>query len=271
MGTWRTILLVCLLVAETAMAEPPATIPLELTGQHQIDHATHHVQGVAVSAESYWISSVDRPARQGFVFRVDRATGKVAAQRELTCDAQFHPGGIDLAGGALWVPVAEYRPRSTSTIVRLDPATLATQASFTIDDHIGCLAVNAAGEIMAANWDARTFYRLSADGKKLGEIANPRKAAYQDLKFVGSAILAGGTEKQAQGSPRPVVDRLDAGTLALLSRWEPRGTLRTGGSNFCREGCAVFESELFLMPEDGPNTTIYRFAMPQTDESNSRP
>ena len=63
---------VCLLVAETAMAEPPATIPLELTGQHQIDHATHHVQGVAVSAESYWISSVDRPARQGFVFRVDR-------------------------------------------------------------------------------------------------------------------------------------------------------------------------------------------------------
>ena len=81
-GHGGTILLVCLLVAETAMAEPPATIPLELTGQHQIDHATHHVQGVAVSAESYWISSVDRPARQGFVFRVDRATGKVAAQAQ---------------------------------------------------------------------------------------------------------------------------------------------------------------------------------------------
>ena len=105
-----------------------------------------------------------------------------------------------------------------------------------MDDHIGCLAVNAAAEIVAANWDARTFYRLSPDGKKLDEIANPRNAAYQDLKFSENAILACGTEKHEQGATRPVVDRLDDGTLALLARWEPRGTLRTGGSNFCREG-----------------------------------
>ena len=44
----------------------------------------------------------------------------MAAERELAFDVQFHPGGIDVAGDALWVPVAEYRPRSTTTIIKLD-------------------------------------------------------------------------------------------------------------------------------------------------------
>ena len=58
---WRSVLSVSLLlVARAAQAETPVAIPLELTGQQRIDHATHHVQGLAVSAESYWISSVDR-------------------------------------------------------------------------------------------------------------------------------------------------------------------------------------------------------------------
>jgi hypothetical protein len=255
--------LISLLLAQAVVAgdAPKATL-LALVDKQALTFASHHVQGLAVSAEQYWISSVDRGAKQGFVFRVERSTGKVAAQRELSFGAQFHPGGIDLVDGALWVPVAEYRPRSSTTIVKLDPTTLETLASFTIDDHIGCLTVVAGEEIVAANWDARTFYRLSLTGKRLGESANPRAAAYQDLKTDGALILAAGTEKR-DGVAVPVVDRLNATTLALVSRWQPQGTLQTGGSNFCREGCAIFRGEIYLMPEDGPHTTIYRFVKPR--------
>ncbi len=206
-------------------------------------------------------SPASTAARVGFVFRVDRATAKVVVKRELEFDAQFHPGGIALAGDSLWVPVAEYRPRSTTTILKLAAGTLETLASFTADDHIGCLTVSAEDRITAANWDARTFYHFTADGKKLGETANPRPVAYQDLKPWGELIVGCGTEKIA-GQVQPVVDCLRHDTLALVSRWRPRGTLRSGGSNFCREGCAILEGMLFLMPEDGPQTTIYRFAVP---------
>jgi hypothetical protein len=243
--------------------DPLKATELTLADKQPLSFASHHVQGLAVSAEHYWISSVDRGAKQGFVFRVERSTGNVAAQRELSFGAQFHPGGIDLVDGALWVPVAEYRPRSSATIAKLDPTTLEILASFTIDDHIGCLAVVASDEIVAANWDARIFYRLSLTGKRLRASANPRAAAYQDLKTDGDLILASGTEKRPGTPPVPVVDRLNAKTLALVSRWQPQGTLQTGGSNFCREGCAIFRDEIYLMPEDGPNTTIYRFAKPR--------
>ena len=110
--------------------------------------------------------------------------------------------------------------------------------------------------------EARTFYRFTADGRKLGEIANPRPTAYQDLKSWRGFIVGCGTEKVA-GQVQPVVDCLRPETLALASRWRPRGTLQSGGSNFCREGLRLFQEELFLMPEDGPQTTIYRFAVPR--------
>lgn len=244
------------------LSAAPATVELRLVDSQHIDHPTHHVQGLAVTAESYWISSVDRAAKKGYVYRVDRRSGKVVAERDLALGAQFHPGGIDLAGSELWVPVAEYRPRSSTTIVRLDPATLATKGSFTVDDHIGCVTLTAGGELLAANWDARFFYRLRPTGEKLGQIENPRGAKYQDLKMIDGLVLACGTEL-IDGQQMPVVDRLDPATLKLVSRWRPVGKLRSGGSNFCREGCAALAGDLFLMPEDGPQTTIYRFAMPR--------
>ncbi len=259
--TLHLALIVSALNAAPAVEVSPRVVELTLIDSQPIDHATHHVQGLAVTAGSFWISSVDRAAKKGFVYRVDRATGKIVAERELALGAQFHPGGIDLAGDDLWVPVAEYRPRSSTTVLRLDPTTLATKGSFTVDDHIGCVTM-AGEELLAANWDARVFYRLSAAGKKLGQIDNPRPAKYQDLKMLGGLILACGTEL-IEGQQRPVVDRLDVATLKLASRWQPTGQLRTGGSNFCREGCAVLGESLFLMPEDGPNTTIYRFAVPR--------
>ncbi len=160
------------------------------------------------------------------------------------------------------MPVAEYRARSTTTILRLAPTTLATLASFTIDDHIGCLAIIRDDEMLAANWDARIFYRLSPHGvEKRGQLENPRAARYQDMKFYQGDVLACGTE-QSEGKPLAVIDQLDPRTLTLVARWLPRGELRTGGSNFAREGCAIFAGHVYLMPEDGPSTTIYRFALP---------
>ena len=257
----RRLLMAALLSLSAQSTHAQTAIPVEQLDQQHVDHETHHVQGLAVSNGSYWISSVDRQAKKGYVYHLDRATAKVTHTRELTFGKQFHPGGIELTSEALCVPVAEYRPRSTTTIVKLDPTTLATRASFTVEDHIGCIARVGGGELLAANWDARIFYRLSLTGQILERQDNPRPTAYQDLKAYGDLIVGCGTEK-IDGSATPVVDLFDAKTLRLTKRLSPQGALRSGGVNFCREGCAVFDGSLFLMPEDGPHTTIYRFALP---------
>jgi len=259
--TSHLLIVAALLSLDASISAAQTPVAVDVLDQQHVEHETHHVQGLAVSAQNFWISSVDRAAKKGYVYRVERATGKVANTRELTFAKQFHPGGVELADGALWVPVAEYRPRSTTTIVKLDPLTLATRESFTVADHIGCVAQVAGAELLAANWDARIFYRLSPTGKILQQLENPRPTAYQDLKGLGAIVVGCGTEKTG-GRQNPVIDVLDAKTLALTTRLFPRGTLRSGGDNFCREGCAVFDGSLFLMPEDGPHTTIYRFAWP---------
>ncbi|HEY2840271.1 MAG TPA: DUF6454 family protein, partial [Pirellulales bacterium] len=150
--------------APASAAEP---IALDVQQSWPIDHATHHVQGLAATADTFWISSVDRATKSGYVYRVDRKTLRVEKEERLAIGDQFHPGGMQLVGGRLWIPLAEYRAKSSSTILALDPTTLARLASFTLDDHIGALAADGRGRLYAGNWDCRLIYVLDEKGKVL--------------------------------------------------------------------------------------------------------
>jgi hypothetical protein len=167
---------------------------------------------------------------------------------------------MQLAGGRLWVPLAEYRAKSTSTILALDPTTLARQASFTVDDHIGALAADGRGTLYAGNWDCRLIYKLDEKGKVLEKVDNPTGVAYQDFELHDRMLWAAGRLKEDK-KISPVVDVIDTSNWKLKQRYTLRGELRSGGTDFCREGFCKFGDDLFLMPEDGPKTTIYRFAL----------
>jgi hypothetical protein len=104
---------------------------------------TFHTQGLVKIGETFYVSAVeviestvrtgtvtdalydfalDRSpgAGRGWLFKFD-ATGHLLGQLELTDGTKYHPGGIDYDGHSIWVPVAEYRPNSTSHIYRVDP------------------------------------------------------------------------------------------------------------------------------------------------------
>lgn len=237
--------------------------PVELTAVESwpVRHPTHHIQGLCVDRDHFWISSVERKAKKGWVYLVDRHTLTVTKEREISIGEQYHPGGMQVVGGELWVPVAEYKPTSTSTMLCLDAMSLETLRSFPLLDHIGGVAVSDDGTIYAANWDCKTLYELDADGKILGRKPNPTGVAYQDLKWHQGKLWGTGSVGILKLNTG-IVDVIDPDQWALKQRYRLAGKTADGGSNFGREGLAIFEDSLYLLPEDGPHTTVHRFPLP---------
>ena len=127
----------------TTVQVAPMTIllaRLALLGVTLVEPPSHHVQGIDVEGGILWVTSVDRATRAGFLARHDLASGRRLASVEVHDGERFHPGGIQLDGDFVWVPVAEYRRASSAWIQKRDKATLALVAQFEVADHIGCVA-----------------------------------------------------------------------------------------------------------------------------------
>jgi hypothetical protein len=216
-----------------------------------IRHNHGHVQGLDVSADSLWLSAADLGAGTAWIWRVDRRTLRTVAERDITIGEQSHPGGFQVSGSSLWVPVAENRPHSTARILELDAMTLADRSSFAVADHIGAVSTDGSGVVLGANWDSRKIYRWTSSGELLGVTNFPTLLAIQDMKWIGGVLYAGGTGLgREQG--RCQLAELDPTTLAVRRR-------STLVSNVCytREGMAVLDGRFFFLPEDGPRSRIY--------------
>src|SRR5215831_3225137 len=81
---------------------------------------THHVQGIDFDAHTLWVTSVDRERREGFLQTFSIDSGEIVQTVELQENERYHPGGIAVDANSLWVPVAEYRPHSSSVIQQRD-------------------------------------------------------------------------------------------------------------------------------------------------------
>ncbi len=218
-----------------------------------IAHTHDHVQGLDVDEHWFWISAVDRRTKTGWIWRVDRATLRTVIEREITDGPRYHPGGFQVSGSSLWIPVAEYRANSSARILELDSMTLTERRSFLAGDHIGALATEAT-TLLGANWDARKFYRWDLGGRLLEAVSNPRTMAIQDMKWVNGILYAGGNENGTCW-----LDRwLNPPKMNLLPAWSP-------GRDRCytREGMAVFGGQIFFLPEDEPNSRVYAIEAPR--------
>lgn len=259
--SWSYLILVVLVVACGATnAAEPAVEPIAVAESWHIEYATHHVQGLCVTDESFWVSSVDRAAKRGYIYRVDRKSLKVAAERELVDGSHIHPGGMQLRDGVLWVPLAEYRPRSSTTVVCLDSETLQTKRSFAVADHLGAIAVAADGALYGANWDTKQFYVFDAEGKEQARFDNPTGVAYQDMEWHDGQLWAAGGLRLKDGR-QSVIDVIDLKDRKLIRRFRPEGQTATVQGNFCREGFCLWKNACYLMPEDGPETRVYRLPL----------
>ncbi|MGL4369725.1 MAG: DUF6454 family protein [Spirochaetota bacterium] len=209
---------------------------------------THHVQGLEVTGRYYYISSVDISAKRGWLYKVDRSSMKLLAARDITEKKMYHPGGIHYDGTYLWVCLAEYKADSKARIIAFDPETLSPQRSFIVKDHVSFIVSNGKDRLYGSSWASKMLYEFDWDGNILRKPVNPRDRDYQDGTFIGGRLVIG-----CKTTGR--MDIIDPATFEVIGRLL---TPRISPKDYMtREGLSVFGDQIFLMPEDGPNTRIF--------------
>jgi hypothetical protein len=246
-----TALLVLAGGAADAQAEP--VVPVErarLIDTLPLEGELFHVQGMDLDARHIWVTSVDTRAHRGYIHQFDRRTGKFQRRLEITDAARYHPGGMAMQGGSIWVPVAEYRANSSAVLIEIDKKTLTVRRRIAVADHLGCVAVSRHG-LVAGNWDSRLFYVFDKRGRQVKVVQNPSDTRYQDLKFAAGRFVGSG----ALGPQIGAIEWFAWPSLKLIDRRVAGATDR--GIRYTEEGMALKGRDLYLVPEDGPSRMFH--------------
>jgi len=233
-----------------------------LVGTFGLKGEVFHVQGLELTERRIWVTSIDEANRRAYIHEFDRASGALLRRLDLTDGDRYHPGGISIADGAIWVPVAELKPHSSAVLVQIDLETMAVRRRIPFGDHLGCVAVSG-NTLVAGNWDSRLLYVIDLDGKApVRAVANPSETRYQDMKFVDGQLVAGGNLTLWSGT----VDWIDWPSLKVTQslRSGAVGPIRPVGRGgpLTGEGMAIEGRDLYLVPEDGPSR-LFRYRLDQ--------
>lgn len=228
-----------------------------LIGTELLQGQVFHIEGLALGPTRIWVTSIDKAAQRGYLHEFDRASGKLIRQIDLTDGPRCHPGGISLSGRSLWIPMAETRPDSSAVLLELDTGTLQVQRRIPVSDHIGFVAASPLG-LVAGNWDSKLLYEFGPSGNgPIRVVNNPSATRYQDMKFVGNQLVAGGDRSPWSGT----VDWLAYPSLQLVRSLhtgavEPIRPIGRGGP-YSSEGMAIEGRDLYFAPEDGPSRVFH--------------
>lgn len=228
-----------------------------LLGALQLQGEVFHVQGLALDRQHIWVTSVDHGADRAYIHEFDRITGRPLRRLELTDGTRYHPGGISISNGSIWVPVAEMKADSSAVLVEIDAETMRIKRKIAVADHLGCVAVSGR-TLVAGNWDSRLLYVFdAATGRQLRVMPNPSATHYQDMKFVGDTLVAGGNQSWLTGT----VDWIDwsSGKVTRTLRSGAIGPVRPFGRGgpYTGEGMAIEGRDLYVVPEDGPSRVFH--------------
>ena len=175
------------------------------TGSMRLDFNTHHPQGMEVVGDRIYLSSVEiieRPVKYpspvdgydrtagkgvGHLFVLDRS-GRLLEDIVLGEGDMYHPGGIDVHGDDIWVPVAEYRPDSRAIVYKVDAKNFEVDKAFTVDDHVGGVVYDRSRDRLVGNsWGSRRFYQWTRSGDQRGfRLNDSHFVDYQDCEYVAS-------------------------------------------------------------------------------------
>lgn len=250
----------------------------ELVERIPLGFGTYHPQGMALVGDRIFLSSVeiieptvrypqpvdgyDRStgAGKGHVFVLTR-DGALVEDIEVGQGSIYHPGGIDFDGERVWVPVAEYRPNSTSIIYSIDPDTFEVTEELRHDDHVGGVVMDATtGQLHGVSWGSRTLFSWNKQGRLLRSITNPdHMLDYQDCAYAG-----GGQQLCSGVTGLPTADggSFELGGIALTELADGTVTHQVPISLFSTAGHAITRNpvslerdgevlRLFAAPDDG--------------------
>ena len=236
-------------------AQSATLADLKLVRTIELNGTLHHVQGIDLDDSHLWVTSVDARSKKGFLHEFALPSGKITRTIEVQDGARFHPGGIATDATSIWIPVAEYKRASSAVIQRRNKRTLLLESQFEVPDHIGCVAVNAE-VVVGGNWDSRDLYVWTHEGKLREKLPNLTGNGFQDLKFDRGLLIGSGLLADKSGA----IDWLDFPSLQSRRRLTAGKTDR--GDSYTREGMAIRNGNLYLLPEDGPSR-LFIFRLPQ--------
>jgi hypothetical protein len=222
---------------------------LKLLGSDALNFPTYHVQGLAMTEDIYFVTSIDRENERGWLFTVNRDTLALVEQKELTEGALTHPGGIELDESYLWIPIAEYDSHGPSKILGLNPQSLEVSKSFTVPTHISLIASNGVDRLYGTDWASAHFYVWDWNGNLIEIVSSPTSVDYQDCQFVDPYLICGGYAGRA-GS----IDILDPENWTLINRINVGESKE--GNLLTREGLSFFDGRIYLLPDDGPESEV---------------
>ncbi|MDA1274521.1 MAG: DUF6454 family protein [Verrucomicrobia bacterium] len=274
-----------------ALATTTATEPITLSLENKTripsftingKPARIHSQGLYVTDLHYFVTGrLETEPKRALFIRISRNNPSMVESVDITPtdlnpDPADHPGGFDFDGKTFWIPISPSKPNSHAVIVRfphhpderLDR--YGAETAFTVNDHIGALAVDRDSQQLAgANWDTKIIYLWNLDGQITSRIPQQnlqrpdRKTilAVQDWKYVGNGqLLASGLDKnpsRAPQTPRALIEIIDPKSRVVIAQGRlPRPTGAT--HDVTNEGVALFEGNLYFLPGDvGIESVIY--------------
>jgi len=227
---------------------------LRFVGEIKLDFDTFHVQGLEIAGQYGYVTSVNTKSspKKGWLFKINISDGALVQKRDLTEGDRIHPGGLQYDGRYLWIPVAEYRRQAWTTIVAVDPKTLKTVRSFSVNDHIGALASDGKNRLFGFGWDAERLYVWNWDGDEIEALVSPAAGlSYQDVKFLDGMLLCCGHR-----------GRVSAIDLIDVTNWELKKRIILPRQQWLsREGMTYHDGKLYFLPYDGPNSKIFIFEL----------
>ncbi|KAM0276522.1 hypothetical protein ACHAQH_006671 [Verticillium albo-atrum] len=194
---------------------------------------------------------------------------------------EYHLGGIDYDGEFIWATLSEYRPNSTATIIRLDPATLTYESLFRVDDHQGGIIHDASTRSLTTlDWGGRegSIWSLEKTNPPPPKFVPPERRVtnpshwidYQDCKFLGHAKMYEGRGVMLCSGIAKLADEVEVGGIAIVDAltlvplMEVPITMRTNNGVLVTKNPVEVDvvdglMHLYFLPEEG-HSTLYVYA-----------
>ena len=278
-------------VADTNLADSfskvTRTTDWQLTSKLKLNFPTFHTEGIAFTPDHIFLSSVqileptvkyptpqggyDRTAGKGIghLFVMDKA-GNLQKDITLGEGDMYHPGGIDFDGTNVWVPVAQYRPNSSSIIYRVDAKKLDVHKQFEVKDHFGGIVLDkTTGHLVGNTWGSRRFVEWNLKGTQLKTWENPNFFIdYQDCQYVPNAkmLCAGVTNLPQTPTAGGTTATYELGGVALIDIKAEQVTRDIPFQKWSTAGHVATRNP-FKMTADGDHLTM-RVAPDNGDEGN---
>jgi len=228
-------------------------LTLRLNQPLQLDAA--QVQGLAATARSFYVSSVDPQQRIAFLYEVRRDTFAIAQVRMLQQGSKCYLGGISLGAELLWAPLRGDEGDDHSLILGIDPRYLEVKQTFEVADRIAAVAQGADGRLYGLNTRGDLFYEWAPDGHEVRRTPNPSGVAYQDMEGVRGSLVCAGVDETGG-----MVDVLDPSDFSILRRHYV-DALSPGGNQVTGKGFAFAEDEFYFLPDDGLNPMLMTYVL----------